>query len=122
MTDSKLLDSSTWLGYFHNRTYSETIESEEMLLLSSLSLFEIKKKLIKNKQESNKINRALELIKKRSLIIDVNSEIAEKAVEISINNNLSSVDSLIYASAVINNASLITLDNDFRKLKDVIVL
>ncbi len=122
MKDSKLVDSSVWLAYLFNRKCTEIIDSDEILLLSALSLFEIKKKLMKNKLEANKITKSMEFIKKRSLIIPVSGNIAEKAVELSLENELPIVDSVIYATSVLNNACLITLDNDFRGLKNAIVL
>lgn len=122
MTDSKLLDSSIWLDYLHNRNHSKIIESNERLLLSSLSLFEIKRKSIKSKIPMDKIAKGIEFVKKRSLIIPVTIEIAEKSVDISISNRLATVDSIIYTTALLNNSTLLTSDNDFRGLKDVVIL
>ena len=122
MTGSKLLDSSVWLAYLFNGAYSDVIDSEEVHLLSSLSLFEIKKKLIKSKIESGKIRKSMEFVRKRSLVIPVSEDIAEKAVDISFENGLSIIDSLIYTTSIIQGASLMTLDNDFRGLKNTIVL
>ena len=48
MTGSKLLDSSVWLEYFLNGSFQEIIEGNETLLISALSLFEVKKKLVKS--------------------------------------------------------------------------
>lgn len=121
-TDSKLIDSSLWLAYLFNSSYSDLIDSDEILLLSVLSLFEIKRKLAKSKVDSSKIARSMEFIKKRSLIIPVSEEIAEKAVDFSLENNLSIVDSLIYATAMLNDSVLLTLDNDFRNLKNVVLM
>jgi PIN domain nuclease of toxin-antitoxin system len=45
--DSKLLDSSVWLGYFLYGEFSEIIEKDDFLYLSVLSLFEVQKKLHK---------------------------------------------------------------------------
>ena len=118
-TYSKLIDSSVWLAYLFNNSYSDTIESNEILLLSVLSLYEVKRKLIKSKIDNNKITRSMEFIKKRSLIIPVSEEICEKAVNLSLEKNLSIVDSIIYATATLNNSILLTLDNDFRGLNDV---
>ena len=122
MTDSKLVDSSVWIDYLFNGSCKEIIDSHEMLLLSALSLFEIKKKLIKNKIEENKIKTSMEFIRKKSLVIELNGEIAEKAAEVSIKHELPIIDSLIYTTAILHHADLITLDNDFRGLKDVLVL
>ncbi|MBI3035650.1 PIN domain-containing protein [Candidatus Woesearchaeota archaeon] len=120
-TDSKLIDSSLWLAYLFNDDYSDIIDSDEILLLSVLSLFEIKRKLLKSKVDDSKIIRSVEFVKKRSLMIPVSEEISEKAVDFSFENNLSTVDSIIYATAVFNDAVLLTLDNDFRNLENVIV-
>ena len=122
MTDSKLVDSSVWLAYLFNGQHSDIVDSNEVLLLSALSLFEIKKKLAKSRVEANKINKSIDFIKKRSLVISVSAEISEKAVEFSLANELSIVDSLIYTTSILNDSLLITMDNDFRGLKNTIIL
>ena len=83
MRDSRLIDSSLWISYLSNGFFNDLIEKEEVLLLSSLSIFEIKKILIKKKLSSEEIAKAIEFVKKRSLIVPLTSEIAEKAAEIS---------------------------------------
>ena len=122
MTDSKLLDSSIWLSYLINGNHTNIIEMDEIFLLSVLSLFEIKRKILKYKIEKNKIIKMIEFVKKRSLIIPINDKISEKAAEISVEKNLPAIDSLIYSSAILNKSKLITLDNDFRGLKEVTLL
>ena len=122
MKDSKLIDSSVWIVYLFNGRYCEVIDSNDILLLSTLSLFEIKKKLVKSKVEENKIIKSIEFIKKRSLLVPVTIEIAEKAVDFSLDNKLPIIDALIYTTSVANESTLITIDNDFRGLKNVIVL
>ena len=82
MTDSKLLDSSIWLSYLINGNHTNIIETDEIFLLSVLSLFEIKRKILKYKIEKNKIIKMIEFVKKRSLIIPINDKISEKAAEI----------------------------------------
>ncbi|MEK6932647.1 MAG: PIN domain-containing protein [Nanoarchaeota archaeon] len=124
MTDSKLLDSSVWLAYFYaeNNEIKSIVESNIILLTSSISLFEVKNKLIKDKTDSIKIQNSVDFIKQRSLIIDVGAEIAEEAVEIAKKNKLPIIESLIYASSLKNNSELITLDNEFRDLDNVKIL
>ncbi len=48
--------------------------------------------------------------------------IAERAVELAIKYDLATIDSIIYASAIMNNSEFITLDNDFRNLPRALVL
>lgn len=117
MTDSKLIDSSVWLSYFFNGNHKEIIDSNEVLYISSLSIFEIHKKLWKEKIEQHRIMSCMTFLKKRSLIFDVTAEIADAAVALSLENDLGAVDALIYATALLKNATLLSLDNDFRGLK-----
>lgn len=122
MTDSKLLDSSIWLSYLTNKEFTELIELKEALYTSSLTLFEIKKKLLKEKTASNIINQSIAFIKQRSLILPLTKEIAENAADISYNSKLPAIDAMIYASAQMNKLTLFTRDNDFRGLPNVIIL
>lgn len=122
MTDSKLLDSSIWLEYLFNGRYKEIFESESILIISPISLFEIKRKLFKEKMSLEQVNTSLEFVKERSLVLPLNSEIADRAVEFSLNQNLGAMDALIYATAVVSNVIFITKDNDFRGLPNVKVL
>ena len=122
MTDSKLLDSSAWLEFAINGAYKEIIESEVILFTSALSIFEIKKRLINKKYEEADIIKIIDFIKERSIIINADKEIAERAVEISFKYNLATIDSIIYTSALSNNSEFITLDNDFRNLPKATII
>ena len=122
MTDSKFIDSSVWIEYLTNGSFKEIFESNDILLLSVLSLFEIKKVLVKQKINYDKILKSLYFIKDKSLFINVDANIAESAAELSDKYKLPSIDALIYASALKNNAILITMDNDFRKLDNVTLI
>ena len=122
VTDFKLIDSSVWIAYFLTGSFKELLEGDEMFFLSVLSLFEVKGILIKKNVPLEKVAISLRFVKKRSLLIDVNAEISEMAAEVSIKHKIPTIDAMIYASALKNNAVLITLDNDFRGLKSAIVM
>jgi len=122
VTDSKLLDSSVWISYFFEGKWAEEIEAEKPNFLSVLSLFEIKTRLIKKKVKAEEIKEKINFIKGKSIILDVTLNIAEKAAEISSEKSIPAIDSLIYASSFLNKHKLITLDNDFRGLDNVIIL
>jgi predicted nucleic acid-binding protein len=121
VTDTKCLDSSAWLSYYfgHGKMMKEIIDGEELLLTSSLCLFEIKKRLHVLKKDSAKF---LQFTKERSTIIVPDISIAEKAAEIAIEKKLGAMDALIYTTAMANNAMLITLDNDFRGLPKTMIV
>lgn len=122
MTGSKVIDSSVWLEYFTNGYYKETIESNEVLAVAAISIFEIKKKLLKEAIEIQTVKKCIHFIKRRSLVIDLTQEIAEMAAEIAIKHRLPAADAIIYTSAMINQSELITADNDFRGLAGVKVV
>lgn len=121
MIECKLIDSSLWIAYLFEGAHVSFIESEEILLLSTLSLFEIKRKLYQKNVPHHLISEKIGFVKKRSLIISVNNEIAELAAELSFQHNLPAMGALIYATSRLNSAVLVTLDNDLRGLKNVIM-
>src|SRR3989344_7783035 len=120
-----LLDSSAWLSYFlaENNLSKKFIEEEGHLLMTSvLSIFEIKRKmLIKNVKET-KVEKFIKFVKTRSLLIELNEEICNNAVSLSLRHSLHTIDSLIYSSAILNNATLISGDSHFSGLKHVFLL
>lgn len=117
----KLLDSSVWLAHLFeaNQDCTKLIESDTLLFASILTLFEVKKKLLKEKFEQENIINSIDFIKKRAIIVNLNEEIVNLAVEVAIKNHLAAIDSLVYASALKVGAKFITADNDFRGLEDV---
>ena len=121
MTDIKCVDSSAWLAYhFATGTeIKEIIDTEGLLITSSLCLFEIKKKLLLLKQEPKQF---LGFVKERSSIIFPDIEIVEKAAQIAVEKKLGAMDALIYATAQLQNTELITGDNDFRGLEGVLII
>ncbi len=121
MIDFKCLDSSAWLDYFSNAHphIVELVNKGGQIITSSLTLFEVKKKLIAMKVDFEDI---LSFIKKRSVLVVPGTVIAEKAAELSIQKKLAAMDSLIYATSLLSNAELITGDNDFRGLEKVRII
>lgn len=120
--ESKFLDSSIWLEYLINEKFGDIIKSEKIIYVSQLSLFEIKRVLLRRKYPLSEVNLALEFVKKRSIIINLSNQIVDLASEISIKNKLSALDALIYTTSLLNNSIFLTLDNDFRNLQDSLIL
>ena len=122
MTGSKLIDTSIWLDYFYKYKYKEIIDVSEIMFISVLSLFEIRKKMYKDKLDSSKIEALMTFLEKKSLLQPVSKEITELAAQLSFQHGIAAVDALIYATALHYNAELITRDNDFRGLPNARVL
>lgn len=122
-TECKLMDSSAWLSYFFatSEMTKRIIESEDILYTSVVSIFEIKRKLLREG-----INQDFEdvfgFIKSRSIIINLDDAISLKAADISINQKLHALDALIYSTAIVMNADLVTADSDFKDLDNVLLI
>lgn len=122
MTAIKCLDSSAWLAYYFGDSLlvKELVEKGECTIVtSSLTIFEIKKKLLKLKKDTHPF---LTLVKQRGSIIIPATAIAEQAAELAVEKQLGAMDALIYVSARVISAELITRDNDFRGLPHVQML
>jgi predicted nucleic acid-binding protein len=123
LTDSELFDSTIWLDYLIKGSFREKIEQEDIFSLSSFSLFEIKRRLLRIKMlKKNEIEEKMSFIKSKSIVLNIDEKIAEKASEIAKEKGLGAADALIYTTALVNNATLLTLDNDFRGFSNVKIL
>lgn len=118
------IDSSAWLSYFYgeSRRAKNVVESTAVLFTSVLSLFEVKRKMLREKHPSKNIGGAMNFIKERSIIVDVNEVRAERAARISIERGLHTIDALIYTSAIDAKAALLTCDSDFQDLENVEII
>ena len=121
---SYLVDSSVWLSYFYgeSRRARNAIESKAVVFTSVLSLFEVKRKMLREKHPTKGIEEAMDFIRERSIITDVNEAQAERAAGISVKKKLHTIDALIYTSADEANAVLLTCDSDFQGLENVEVI
>ena len=124
-TESKyFLDSSAWLSYFfaENEEIKGIIDDNNMLFTSVISLFEIKRKLMRDKLDLNKISSILSYIKEKSIIARIEQDICEKAAEISIKEKLHAIDSIIYTASLVNNCIFVTGDKDFKNIGNAILI
>ena len=118
------LDSSAWISYFfaESKEIKNIIDAPNIILTSVISLFEIKRKLVRDELDKYKISMILSYNKEKSIIIKLEQDICEKAAEISLKNKLHAIDSLIYTTSLINNCILVTGDNHFKNLEKVIII
>ena len=98
-----ILDSSAWLEYFagseNGDIFAEHAEDFENLLVPSICLFEVYKRILIQRDE-NSANIAVEFMKNGN-IVDINSEIAVTSAILSYKLKLPMADSLIYATGQI---------------------
>lgn len=116
-----IVDSSAWLEYFANtknaKNFANAIEKPELLLVPSIILYEVFKKVLFEKNE----NEALLIIAhmKQGTVIDLDLEIALWAAKLAKKHKLPMADSIILAIAQKHKATIWTQDNDFKNIEGV---
>jgi len=94
------------------------------LYCSVLSFFEVKKGMERKKVPKAQVSEALDIMRRKCIVVQLTEELCIKAAEDSIEHNLYAIDSLIYRSAADKAATLVTADPDFhkKKLKNVLLV
>ena len=119
-----LVDSSGWIEYFMNgplaEPYEKYLSKSREVITPTLVLFEVYKK-IKNELDEEQALLAAAQMEKTNLI-PLSAAIAYRAADVSLEYKLALADSVIYATADIQGARLITSDADFKNLPKVLYL
>ena len=116
-----LVDSSAWLEYLSNgknaKHFASVIEDTKNLIISTINLYEIYKKVLSERDENSAI-QVLGLLQ-QARIINVNTSISIIAAKLSFEKKIPMADSIIYTTAKVNDAILWTQDADFKNLEGV---
>ena len=116
-----LVDSSGWLEYFTDGKnagkFAAAIEDTERLIVSTLNIYEVYKKVIAERDEDT----ALEAVSmmQQARVIEVTSSIAMQAAKFSYIFKIPLADSIIYITTIENNAVVWTQDADFKGMEGV---
>ena len=116
-----LVDSSGWLEYFAGGTnadfFEEAILNTSELLVSTINIYEVYKKILTENNETS----AMEAVSymNQGNVVNVDLSISLQAAELSSRLKLPMADSLIYVSAVLNDAIIFTQDADMKDLPGV---
>lgn len=116
-----VVDSSVWLEYFANGPnasfFAAAIENTEELLVPSLTLYEVFKKVLQQRDEGRALHAVA--LMQQGTVVDLDSRIALDAARLSVACKLPMADSAILATAHAYGATLWTLDADFKGLPGV---
>ena len=116
-----VVDSSAWLEYFAdgpNASYfAGPIEQPDALIVPSLTLFEVFKRVLQQRDENDALQVAA--LMQQGRVIDLDSSIALHAARLSVEAKLPMADSVILATARDHDATLWTQDADFEGLSGV---
>ncbi len=116
-----VVDSSAWLEYVAagpNATFfAEAIENITELIVPTVSIYEVFKRIVQQRSE----NDALQVVAvmQQGKIAELDSRTALSAARISIDHQLPMADSVILATARMNDAVLWTQDSHFEKMQNV---
>ena len=116
-----VVDSSAWLEYFSDgpnaSAFAKPIESPRSLLVPSLSLFEVFKRVTLQRSEDDAL-RAVAVMEQGS-VVDLDRATAIEAARLSILHGIAMADSVMLATAQRHRATLWTQDSDFDSLPGV---
>lgn len=116
-----IVDSSGWLEYFagtkNARHFARAIEDTDHLLVPSIIIYEIFRKLLQAKDE----HTALTIIGHMRLgkVVDADLEVVLLAAKLGVTHKIPFADSIILATSRIHSATIFTQDDDFASIEGV---
>lgn len=116
-----IVDSSGWLEYFADGPNAEffapAIEKPDELLVPSLSLYEVFKRVLQQRDEGDAL-RSVAFMQQGS-VVDLDSRTALSAAKVSVDLGLPMADSVMLATARQHDATFWTQDADFKGIEGV---
>jgi predicted nucleic acid-binding protein len=116
-----VVDSSAWLEYFADgpnaSAFARAIESPAALLVPTLSLFEVFKRVCQQVGEEEGLKKIA--LMEQGRVVDLDRVTSLEAARISLQHGIALADSVILATARRYKATLWTQDADFAGLEGV---
>jgi len=116
-----LVDSCGWLEYFSEGSnadfYADAIEHVETLIVPSICLLEVFKKVLNDRGEDAAIEAVA--LMNQGRVVDLDASIAISAAKIGADRGLPLADSVILATAKSKGALIWTQDSDFEGIEGV---
>jgi predicted nucleic acid-binding protein len=116
-----VVDSSAWLEYFAGGPnaifFAPAIEKPRDLIVPTLSLYEVFKRVVQQRGESDALQAVAAMQQGR--VVDLDARLALDAAKVSLAHQLPMADSIILATAQAYSATLWTQDADFEGVAGV---
>ena len=116
-----LVDSSGWLEFFGDGPnadfFTEPLNSTKGLIVPTLCIYEVFKKIFKERGEDAAIQAAA--LMQHGTVIDLNKGLSINAAKLSCDLKLPMADSIVLATAKLFNATIWTQDRDFEGLEKI---
>jgi len=117
-----VVDSCGWIEYLADGNkadkYAGYFSNIEEIITPTIVIYEVYKKVMRNFGEEVAIMVAAQMNKTR--VIDLTEQISLLAATISLKNNLPMADAIVYATAKVCECQVVTSDQHFITLDDVI--
>lgn len=124
-SDSELfvVDSSGWLEYITDDSkaaaFGHYLENESSVVVPSLVIYEVYKHLAKHRGRAVADRFVSQTMHRR--VVPMDETIALAAANASLDHRLSGADAIVYATARVCHAQLVTANTHFRGLPGVII-
>jgi predicted nucleic acid-binding protein len=116
-----VVDSSGWLEYFADGPnadfFAPAIEHTRDLVIPTLSLYEVFKRVLQQKGESEALQAIT--VMHQGIVVDLDASLALNAAQTSVKLGLPMADSIMLATARAYGATLWTQDADFANIEGV---
>lgn len=116
-----VVDSSAWLEYFADGpnadTFAKPIEKPEGLLIPSITLLEVFKRVAQQRDEGAALQCVA--VMQQGTVVELDAALALRAAAVGLRHKLPLADSIVYATAQANAAIVWTQDADFEGLPNV---
>lgn len=116
-----IVDSSGWLEYFADgpnaSDFSEPLSDISSLLVPSISVFEVFKVVLRERDEDAALMAAS--LMKQGKLVDLDFELSIQAAKTSYDHKIPMADSIILTTATFYNAVVWTQDSDFKNFNNV---
>ncbi|MCH7532745.1 MAG: type II toxin-antitoxin system VapC family toxin [Gemmatimonadetes bacterium] len=116
-----VVDSSGWIEYFvggpNAGFFEQPLHEIESLLVPSVTVLEVYRYVLRERGRGDALTVAAAM--RQGRVIDLDQGLAIEAADLGANHGLPLADSIIYASALVYDATLWTQDADFEGLDQV---
>ena len=118
------MDSSGWLEYLTDgplaASYASYLELPDRTVTPTVVLFEVYKWIKRQRSEEEALLAAAQIEKTR--LAPLTPTVALTAADVGLEHGLAMADSIVYATALLHRAELVTSDRDFESLPGVKIL
>jgi len=116
-----LVDSVGWIEFFTDgplaNEYAKYLQRPSEVLVPTIVLYEVYKKIKAEKNEESALIAIGTM--QNAQMIPLTEELSISAADLSLSHKLSMADAIVYASAILKNANVITSDKDLKDLPHV---